>query len=62
VQSQLSAVVQGVPGVFDVQVLTFGPAASPVNTSPLTVAPTNIATILAATVSTNVVVTQGNLP
>lgn len=60
--SQLSAVMQGVPGVTDVRGLTFGFTASPVNTAPITVLPTQIATILAATVATNVVLTQGSPP
>ncbi len=62
IRSQLSAVIQGVPGVYDVQSLTFGFSASPTNTAPLAVAPTSIATILAATVVTNVQVTPGTAP
>lgn len=59
--SQLEAVVMAVPGVFDVQALTFDFTASPVNTAPLVVAPTSIATITQANVA-NIVVTQGTYP
>ena len=61
-QSQLSAVIQGVPGVFDVQNVQFGFAASPGNTAPLAVDAAQIATISIVTVATNVVVLIGTYP
>lgn len=62
VQSQLEAVIMSVPGVFDVQVLTFGFSASPVNTAPLVVSPLQVPTISSTTVASNVLLTQGALP
>lgn len=56
--SQLAGVIMGVPGVFDLQALTFGTSASPTNTLPLPVSPTNIATVLA----TNIAVSTGIYP
>jgi hypothetical protein len=56
--SQLEAVIMSVPGVADVQALSFGFSAAPVNTAPLPVSPTSIATIVPA----NVVLTQGTFP
>lgn len=55
--SQLEAVIASVPGVLDVPTLTFGFGSSPAGTSPLTVNAGQVATILAATVGTNVVLT-----
>lgn len=62
VGSQLEAVIMGVPGVFDVQALTFGVAASPTNTAPISVSPTSVATFASSTIATNVVITQGVFP
>lgn len=61
VGSQLEAVIMGVPGVFDVQSLTFDFTSSPVNTAPLAVQPTSIATITTANVG-NIIITQGTFP
>lgn len=58
VGSQIEAVVSGVPGVFDVQALTFGFAPTPTNTSVLVVDPTHIITIATA----NITVTPGSYP
>lgn len=60
--SQLQAVIMGVPGVLDVQALTFGLASSPVNTAPIAIPINEVATILQGTVATNVVLTQGAPP
>jgi|GEM_PF-4757922 uncharacterized phage protein gp47/JayE len=67
--SQLQAVILSVPGTYAVQALTFGFTASPVNTAdmtPLTTppgpSPLQVATISGATVSTNVLLTQGTYP
>jgi hypothetical protein len=56
--SQLSAVIAGVPGVYDIQSLTFGFSVAPVNTSPLLVSGTQVATVLPA----NIALVQGRLP
>jgi uncharacterized phage protein gp47/JayE len=53
--SQLEAVIASVPGVLDVQALTFDFVSSPSNTAPLAVSAVNIATIA----SGNIVLTQG---
>ena len=58
--SQLSAVIQEIPGVVDVQALTFDFIASPTNTAPLVVAATNVA-VIPSDLST-LVITQGTLP
>lgn len=60
--SQLESVIMGVPGVLDVQSLTFGLSASPVNTAPIPIAINQVATILQPTVATNVVLIQGIAP
>jgi hypothetical protein len=57
--SQLETVIQNVPGVTDVQAITFGFSASPVNTLPLSLTASQVATLLASTIATNVIVTQG---
>ncbi len=62
IQSQLSAVIQSVPGVYDVQALTFDFVASPSNTAPLVVDGFHVATLAAGTIATNVVLTQGTFP
>jgi uncharacterized phage protein gp47/JayE len=62
VGSQLEAVASGVPGTFDVQALAFGFAANPTNTAPLPVIAAQVATILSATVATNVLVLEGTYP
>ena len=59
--SQLQAVLMGVPGVQDVQSLTFDFSAVPTNTSPLSVPSTQVATITAADL-TNLVFTPGVFP
>jgi uncharacterized phage protein gp47/JayE len=61
VGSQLEAVIMAVPGVFDVQALTFAFSASPVNTAPLVVEPTSIATLTQADIA-NIIITQGTYP
>lgn len=53
VASQLEAVVSGVPGVFDIQSLTFGFAPAPTNTGLLVVDPTQIITLSPANVTVN---------
>jgi len=58
VGSQLEAVIMGVPGVFDVQALTFGFGSSPTNTAPLVLTAAQIATLAAG----NIIVTQGSYP
>lgn len=62
VQAQLKAVMMSVPGVFDVPTLTFDFVSSPTNTAPLLLSANQVATILASTVATNVVLTQGAYP
>ena len=59
--SQLMAVIQAVPGVQDVSVLTFGFSSSPGGSAPLAIAAKQIATISSTTVGTNVVLTQGTV-
>jgi hypothetical protein len=60
--SQLEAVVMGVAGVFDVQKLTFGTAPNPTNTAPLVIMASQVATISASTVGTNVSIVGGTYP
>ncbi len=64
IQSQLSAVIQSVPGVYDVQALTFDFVASPSNTAPTSSSrrlPTS-PPLAAGTIATNIVLTQGTFP
>lgn len=56
--SQEQAVVTAVQGVFDVHSLTFGFSASPTNTAPLVVPASQVATILASTAATNIVIVE----
>jgi uncharacterized phage protein gp47/JayE len=58
--SQLSAVIQSVLGVVDVQALTFGFTSSPTNTMPISVPATSVAIIPANLSSLSI--TQGTLP
>jgi uncharacterized phage protein gp47/JayE len=59
--SQLEAVIMSVPGVQDVQSLTFDFVSSPVNTAPLAVSPTQVATLTMANIA-NIVIEQGFYP
>ena len=43
--SQLEAVIMGVPGVYDVQVLQFGTSFGSTNTAPIVIAATQIAEV-----------------
>jgi uncharacterized phage protein gp47/JayE len=56
--SQLSAVIQGVPGVLDVQALTFGFSSSPTNKLPLAVSAAQVATLAAF----GIIITPGIAP
>ena len=62
VGAQLIAVILSVPGVFDVQGLTFGFSVAPSNTSPLAPTASQVATIAASTVSVNVQIIPGTYP
>jgi uncharacterized phage protein gp47/JayE len=59
--SQLEAVIMGVAGVSDVQVLTFDFHGTPTNTAPLAVTAVQVATLTVANAA-NIVVTQGTDP
>lgn len=70
--SQISAVIMSVPGVLDIKtglvggltvpLLTFGFAPSPINGQPITLVASQIPTISAATVATNVLIGMGAYP
>ncbi len=60
--SQLEAIIMGVPGMFDVQALTFGFSASPLASTPITLPASEVATILGTTAATNIVLVQGTYP
>lgn len=61
VGSQLEAILMAVPGVFDVQALTFGIAPSPGSSTPVSVPASQVLTILQANLA-NLVFTQGSYP
>lgn len=62
VGAQLEAVIMGVPGVFDVQALTFDFVPSPTNTAPIVLPASVIATLLQGTIATYVIITPGVYP
>ena len=62
VYSQLAAVIMGVPGVFDLQIMAFAFAPNPTNVLPISLGALQVATIADGTVATNVILIQGTAP